>query len=363
MSPATGPTPAAAGPGPGGARPERLPDPVVPDPRAVPAKRWAILGTGWIAARFVEALQASTSQPVVAVGSRSLGRAAEFAAEHGIARAHGSYEELVADGDVDVVYIATGHLDHLAHATLAILAGKPVLVEKPMTPHPADTRALVELARERGVFAMEAVWTLALPRYSIVRQVLASGMLGEVVAVSANLGERLVDHHRAMDPVQGGGAMNDIGSYTIMFANEVLPGLRVVSAHGQRHPEHGSIGQFAAVLADERGRLATVSASMLADTPTTAYIAGTAATLSLPAPFYQPGPVVVRFHDGSELRAEGAALAHTQLFWEALEVARCLDAGLTESPLRPLDQTLATVALMAEARERMGDPVTRASAP
>lgn len=346
------------------AAPRALPAPIVPDPMAVPAKRWAILGTGWIAARFVEALQASTAQRVVAVGSRSLARAEEFARAHGIPNAYGSYEELVAS-DVDVVYVATGHLEHAAHATLALEAGRPVLVEKPMTPRASDTRALVELARARGLFAMEAVWTLALPRYSVVRQVLDQGLLGEIVEVHANLGERLVDHHRAMDPAQGGGAMNDIGLYTLMLANEVLPGLRVLAAHGTRRAVPGvegpgAIGQFHALLSDARDRQATVSASMLADTPTTAYIAGTEATLRLDAPFYQPGPVAVRFHDGEELRYDEPALAHTQLFWEALEVARCLDAGLTESPLRPLDRTLETVELMERARELMGDPLPAA---
>src|SRR5690606_36381131 len=144
-----------------------MPQPRVPDPLTGPVKRWAVLGTGWIAARFVEALQQHTNQRVVAVGSRSLARAEEFAAEHGSPEAYGSYEELVAS-DVDVVYVATGHLEHLAHATLALEAGKPVLVEKPMTPCLADTERLVALAREQGLFAMEAVWTLALPRYSVV---------------------------------------------------------------------------------------------------------------------------------------------------------------------------------------------------
>lgn len=344
-----------------------LPGPDVPDPMAVPARRWAILGTGWIAARFVESLQQHTAQRVVAVGSRSLRRAEEFAREHGIERAFGSYEELVA-ADVDVVYVATGHLDHLAHATLAIEAGRAVLVEKPMAPRLDDTRSLVALARARGVFAMEAVWTLALPRYSVVRRVLESGMLGDIVEAYANLGERLVDHRRAMDPAQGGGAMNDIGSYALMFANEAIRGLEVLAAHGERRRagdggEHGAVGAFHALLGDGSGRIATVSASMLADTPTTAFIAGTEATLRLDGPFYQPGPVVVRFHAGAsagrELRWDGEALGHTQLFWEALEVARCLDAGLTESPLRPLDRTLETVALMERARELMGDPLPR----
>lgn len=335
----------------------QLPSPQVPDPHNGPSLRWGILGSGWIANQFVEALRTSTNQRVVAVGSRSLTRAEEFAREHGIEQAWGSYDELVAS-DVDVVYVATGHLDHFGHATLALEAGKPVLVEKPMTPRLAETRALIELARSKGLFAMEAVWTLALPRFSVVRQVLEQGLLGEVVEVYANMGEHLVDHRRAMDPAQGGGAMNDLGTYPLMFVNEVLPGLRVLAANGQRHTTHGTVGQFHALLADEMGRLATVSASMLADTPSTAYIAGTEATLILESPFYHPGPVTVRFHDGRELHYDEPRLAHTQLFWEALEVARCIDAGLTESPLRTLDQSLASIALMERCRELMGDPLS-----
>lgn len=338
-----------------------MPSPNVPDPVQGPSLRWAILGSGWIASQFVRSLQDHTNQRVVAVGSRSLARAEEFAAEHGIDRAYGSYEELV-DADVDIVYVATGHLDHFAHASLALDAGRPVLVEKPMTPRAADTRALAELARAKGLFAMEAVWTVTLPRYSVIRQVLEERMLGEIVEVHANIGERLVDHHRAMDPQQGGGAMNDLGSYAFMFANEMLPGLRVLAAHGQRHAvpgvaAPGAIGQLHALLADAQDRLATVSASMRADTPTTAYVAGTEATMHLPAPFYRPGPVIVRFHDGEELVYDEEVRAHDQLFWEALEAARCIDAGLTESPLRPLARSIETIELVEQAREAMGDPL------
>ncbi|MFD4421624.1 Gfo/Idh/MocA family oxidoreductase [Agromyces sp. NPDC058484] len=253
--------------------------------------------------------------------------------------------------------MATGHLDHFAHAALALEAGRPVLVEKPMTPRLNEARALAALARAKGLFAIEAAWTLALSRYSVVRQVLKLGLLGEVVEAHANLGDRHPDDHRAMDPDQGGGAMNDLGFYTMMFANEAIPGLRVVAAHGRRHPGRGVIAQFDVLMPDDADRLATVGASMLATTPTPAYIAGTKATLLLEAPFYQPGPVVVRFHNGEELRYDEPALEHTQLFWEALEVARCIGAGLIESPLRPLDETLATIGLMERARELMDDPL------
>ena len=246
----------------------------LPEPRPVgdvPSLRWGILGTGWIAHQFVATVLARTGQRVVAVGSRSAERSREFAGEFGIEQAFGSYEELVG-AEVDVIYVATGHLDHLAHATLALEAGKPVLVEKPMTPRVADTEALVALARARGLFCMEAVWTLALPRYDVVRQILESGMLGDIQSVAADMGEYLVDHRRAMDPAQGGGAMNDLGTYPLMFVGWVLPSARVVGATGQRHPS-GSFGQFAAVLVDDEQRQAVVQASMVADTPTTAVIA------------------------------------------------------------------------------------------
>jgi predicted dehydrogenase len=331
----------------------------LPEPRPVgdvPSLRWGILGTGWIAHQFVATVLARTGQRVVAVGSRSGERSREFAGEFGIEQAFGSYEELV-DADVDVVYVATGHLDHLAHATLALEAGRPVLVEKPMTPRVADTEALVGLARSRGLFCMEAVWTLALPRYDVVRQILESGMLGEIQSVSADMGEYLVDHHRAMDPAQGGGAMNDLGTYPLMFVGWVLPSARVVGATGQRHRRSGSFGQFAALLVDDEHRQAVVHASMVADTPTTAVIAGSEATLVLDGPFYRPGPVEVRFRDGEVLRWEEDRVAHVGLYHEALEVARCIGAGLTESPIRTLDATLATVRLMERARDLMGDPV------
>lgn len=330
----------------------------LPEPRPVgevPSLRWGILGTGWIAHQFVATVLANTAQQVVAVGSRSVERSREFADEFGIEHAFGSYEELVA-ADVDVIYVATGHLDHIAHARLALEAGKPVLVEKPMTPKVADTEALIELARQRGVFCMEGVWSLALPRFDVVRQVLESGMLGEIRSVAADMGEYLVDHHRAMDPAQAGGAMNDLGTYPLMFVGWVLPSARVVGATGQRHAT-GAMGQFAAVLVDDESRQAVVHASMVADTPTTALIAGSEATLVLDGPFYHPGPVEVRFRDGEVLRWDEERVAHVGLFHEALEVARCIGSGLTESPVRPLDATLATVRLMERARDLMGDPL------
>ena len=333
---------------------DSLPQPRTTDPASVPALRWGVIGTGWIADQFVTTVTRNTSQRIVAVGSRSPERAREFAEGHGIEMACGSYEELVAQ-DVDVVYVATGHLDHASHARLALEAGRNVLVEKPMTPTVEATRELVELARDKGLFCMEAVWSLALPRFDVVRQVLAANLLGRIEAVTVDMGEYLVDHRRAMDPAQGGGAMNDLGIYPLMFADWVLPGVEVVAAAGPRHAT-GAVGQFMALLGDSEGRQANVFASMLTDTPSVAVIGGSEATLVLDGPFYRPGPVEVRFRDGRVLSWDEPRIHHEGLFHEAVEVARCIAAGHTESPLRPLNATIATVELMEQARALMNDP-------
>ena len=333
---------------------DSLPQPRTTDPAAVPSLRWGVIGTGWIADQFVTTVTRNTSQRVVAVGSRSLERALEFAEGHGIPTASSSYEDLVAE-DVDVIYVATGHLDHAAHARLALEAGRNVLVEKPMTPTVSATQELISLARHKRLFCMEALWSLALPRFDVVRQILQAGLLGRIEAVTVDMGEYLVDHHRAMDPSQGGGAMNDLGTYPLMFANWVLPEAEVVAAIGSRHAT-GAIGQFIALLEDQEGRQANTLTSMLTNTPSTGVIGGSEATLILDGPFYRPGPVEVRFRDGRVLAHDEPRSHHEGLFHEAVEVARCINDGLAESPIRPLEATLATVKLMEQARSLMDDP-------
>ena len=333
---------------------DSLPQPRTTDPAAVPSLRWGVIGTGWIADQFVTTVTRNTSQRVVAVGSRSLERALEFAEGHGIPTASDSYEDLVAE-DVDVIYVATGHLDHAVHARLALEAGRNVLVEKPMTPTVSATQELISLARHKGLFCMEALWSLALPRFDVVRQILQAGLLGRIEAVTVDMGEYLVDHHRAMDPSQGGGAMNDLGTYPLMFANWVLAEAQVVAAIGSRHAT-GAIGQFIALLEDQEGRQANTFTSMLTNTPSTGVIGGSEATLILDGPFYRPGPVEVRFRDGKVLTHDEPRIHHEGLFHEAVEVARCISDGLTESPIRPLEATLATVKLMEQARSLMNDP-------
>ena len=194
--------------------------------------RWGILGTGGIASTFVTDLRLSDSGVATAVGSRSQGSADRFADEFGIANRHAGYESLVADPDVDVVYVATPHPMHHDNAILALRAVKHVLVEKPFTMNAVEAREIVRVARENGRFAMEAMWTRFLPHVAVIRDWLARGVLGDIVTVTADHGQWFAEdpEFRLFAPELGGGALLDLGVYPVSFASMVLgtPG-RIVS--------------------------------------------------------------------------------------------------------------------------------------
>ena len=178
--------------------PASLPASRVPDSQDAPPLRWGIIGPGWIAERFTASVQRHTRQQIVAVGSRNPDRSAEFAARHGIERSHSSYEDLVADPGVDVVYVATPHNGHYPCARLALEAGKHALIEKPIGLNAAQAAEIAALATSQGVFCMEALWTFFLPKFDVIRQLLADGVLGQVRTVNADHGEHFTADHRIM---------------------------------------------------------------------------------------------------------------------------------------------------------------------
>lgn len=319
-----------------------------------PPLRWGILGTGWIAEQLVGSLRRHTRQVVQAVGSRTQDGADAAAARWGAPTAYGSYAALVADPDVDVVYVATPHNLHLPHALLAIAAGKHVLVEKPVGLSAAEARAIDAAAAAQGVFAMEAMWTLFLPKYDVIRQLLADGALGTVHSVTADIGERFGPDHRIMRADLAGGPMLDLGTYPLTLATWVLgSGLDLVGAAGTPAPTAVD-GQFAAVLRRGGDAVATVSATILDDTPTTAVIGGTAASLWVDRSFYRPGPFTLAPADGRQLRWQEERVDHDALHFEAAEVARRVAAGETGSPLRPFAETIATLEVMDAVRGELG---------
>ena len=335
-----------------------LPEPRDTDPRAAPVLRWAILAPGEIAGDFVSALHAHTDQAVVAVGSRSADRAAAFASAHGIERSYGSYEAAVADPSVDVVYGAAPHSEHARLALLAIEAGKHVLVEKPLALTADQGRRVADAARRARVFAMEAMWTRYLPQSDVLRRLLEAGDLGDVRLVTADFASGPVqgDGGRMLDPALGGGGLLDLGVYVVSFASSVLGTPDAVTVRGSLGPTGVDL-QASLILDHASGAQALLVAGLAARTPWTATVAGSAARVEVASPFWAAsGLRVVGAHGG--LLAEWAdpygRPGRQGLCYQAAALARYVAEGRTESPLHPLDEAVAVLATIDEARHALG---------
>lgn len=327
----------------------------VPDPAAAPPARWGVIGPGRIAGLFAGALARHTRQRVVAVGSRSQARAEAFASAHGIERAYGSYAALVGDPGVDAVYIASPHSEHAAHALLAIGAGKAVLVEKAFTRNAAEAEAVVSAARAAGVLVVEALWTRFLPQTDVIRRLLKDGVLGEVLTVLADFGVPFAPDpaHRLHDPGQAGGALLDLGVYAVSFASLVLGAPERVVAAGVTTAT-GVDEQVVIALAAGRAH-ATITTTLAVRTPQRATICGTAARLELGEHFYKPTDLTLIAADGTRsVRPRDPITGSDALCHEAAHLADLLRAGAKESPLLPLDETLAVMRTLDEIRRQIG---------
>ena len=336
-----------------------LPQSRIPDTRSAPPVRWGVVGTGWIAELFFEALHKHTRSRLAAVGSRTAEKAADFASRFGADRSYGSYAELVEDTQIDAVYVATPHSEHLDNALLAIAAGKPVLVEKAFTRNVGEAQLVVDAARDAGVPVMEAMWTRFLPHMDVVRQVLDEGLLGEVETLFADHGQWFAEdpEHRLFDPAKAGGAMLDLGVYPVSFANFALGAPSRMAALGSK-AFTGVDRQVSAVLGGFSKRTlaqALVSTTLAARTPTTAFIAGSEARLELTGDFYAPGVVTVTSRDGASVSTEEPTIkGHEGLSYEAAHFAQMIADGRTESGLMPLEDTLAVMETMDELRRQVG---------
>ena len=328
----------------------------VTDPRDAPPVRWGIIAPGGIAHKFAEAVHGFTAGDVVAwLPGRS--RAAEFASRHGIARSYGSYRELVADDEVEAVYVASPHSGHRDHALLALEAGKHVLVEKALARNAAEVEEIFAAARARRLFAMEAMWTRHLPHIGWVREQLAAGRIGEVVTVTADHGQSLdlPATHRLKDPALAGGAILDLGVYPVSFAVDLLGAPTDVSAVG-RLTETGVDGHVSLVLGYPGRTLALLDATLWTKTPTTAVVSGTEGSLEIEGDFYAAGRRVrLRAADRARTVVETFAMEGSNGFeYEVAEAARCIAAGHPESPRMTWDSSRAVMAVMDEARRQVG---------
>ena len=315
---------------------------------------WGILATGGIARLFTRDLVAHGHR-VAAVGSRSLDTARAFADEFGIPRAHGSYDDLMADPDVDVLYVATPHNHHARNAVAALSNGKHVLVEKPFTVTAAEARTVVEMARNEGLLAMEAMWTRFLPHMAFVRSVVANGHLGNIRSLHADHTQRLPadPRHRLNDPHLAGGALLDLGVYPLSFAHDILGAPVEVTARATLK-DTGVDASVATILRHANDTVSTSFTSMETRGRNNAVVLGTDGRIDIDPVWYAPAAVTVRdvkdeVTDRFEHQVTGRGMQY-----QAAEVERLLAAGETVSPLMGPEHSVAVMATMDEIRAAIG---------
>jgi predicted dehydrogenase len=316
--------------------------------------RWGILATGGIATFFVEDLRLLPDAEVVAVGSRSREAAEAFAARHGIPRAYGSWAELAADPDVDVVYVATPHVGHYPATQVCLAAGKAVLCEKPFTLDRATSAELIDSARKQDVFLMEAMWTRCNPSVLRAQQLIADGAIGEVTTVQADFGVAgpFPPEHRMRAKALGGGALLDLGVYPVTIAHIFLGAPDHVTAWA-RLSDEGVDENTGIVFGYDSGAVAALTCGIVGATPGNAAITGTAGRIELGPPAFVPsGFTLTRL--GAEPEAVSMPMPGRGYQYEAAEVHRCLRAGELESPLVPHASTLEIMGLLDDVRAQIG---------
>ncbi|MGW4649513.1 Gfo/Idh/MocA family protein [Kitasatospora sp. NPDC004289] len=317
--------------------------------------RWGILATGGIAAAFTEDLAAVEGAVAHAVASRTEAAAREFAGRYGIPRAYGSWRELAADPEVDVVYVATPHSAHHEATALLLEAGKAVLCEKPFTLNSGQSAELIATARKRELFLMEAMWTYLNPAVRRLVELVADGAIGEVRSVQAefSFAGPTDPGHRLWDPALGGGALLDLGVYPVSFAQLLLGEPESVQARASLS-DRGVDANTAVLLGHPGGATALLHCSLVAQSGQRAAVHGTGGWIELERDFFHAAGFTLHREGRDPEPYRAAPSAGHGYGPEAAEVVRCLRAGLTESPYVPLDSTLAVMRTLDAVRERIG---------
>ena len=260
---------------------------------------WGILGPGGIARAFAKDIQLLDGHTVAAVGSRTLGNAQDFAKTFG-GIAYGSYQELVEDPLIDAIYVATPHPWHKENVIAALNAGKPVLCEKPFAVNAREAQEMVDAAQVNNLALMEAMWSRFLPHYAQVREIIASGVLGKILTVHADHGQRLADQNipRLVEPSLAGGALLDLGIYPVSFAHMILGNPSKITASGVL-TDKGVDEQTSMIFDYADGAQAVLNTTMMEQTPCRAVVAGVNGWLEIDRVFYTPTSMRVNFFDGS----------------------------------------------------------------
>jgi predicted dehydrogenase len=316
--------------------------------------RWGILATGGIAHAFARDLR-TAGLDVAAVGSRRRDAADAFAGEFEIPRAHDSYQALVEDAGVDIVYVATPHPSHAENAILALEHGKHVIVEKPFTLTGAEADRVRDAARSAGLLAMEAMWTRYLPHMHRVRELVRTGAVGDVRTVFADHTQKISSDpaHRLNALELGGGALLDLGIYPISFAWDILGAPTTISAQA-RLSETGADTEVATIFTHASGAVSTTTTSSRAAGPNTAHIVGDQARIDIDRVFYSPTTFRLTRPDGEVAEVFESRVDGRGMQFQALAAERFVAEGRTDSDILPLDETVAIMHALDAIRVQIG---------
>ena len=315
--------------------------------------KWGILGPGGIARAFAKDLQLLEGHEVAAVGSRTLSNAQEFAKTFG-GTAYGSYEELVADPTVDAIYVATPHPSHKENVITALNAGKPVLCEKPFAVNANEAREMVAAAEKNGVALMEAMWARFLPHYADVREIIASGVLGQILTVQADHGQRLADRNipRLVEPSLAGGALLDLGIYPVSFAHMILGNPEKITASAVL-TDKGVDAQTSMIFDYADGAQAILTTTMIEQTPCRAVVAGVNGWLEIDRTFYNPTSMRVVLFDGSVTQYPHTYTGHG-LREQAEAFKKLVQSGKTQSEILTWKDTVDIMGTLDAVRSQIG---------
>lgn len=315
--------------------------------------RWGILGTGWIAHQQTTDLLGN-GFIVAAVGSRTQASADAFAAEFGIPAAHGSYEALVADPTVDAIYVSTPHPMHAANAMLALNAGKHVLVEKVFTMTAAEARAVVELAAQKNLVVLEAMWTRFLPHMLRIREIIAEGTIGEVRTVLADHTQSLPTDpaHRINAPELGGGALLDLGIYPVSFAHDVFGVPTSIQANASRTAT-GVDRQTAIILGYPDGQQAVLHTALDTLGPNRAAVIGTKGRIEVESVWYTPTSFTVYDNSGQIVERFDQPVPNRGMQYQAAELERLVNAGLLEGEVLSATESVQIMETLDEVRRQI----------
>ena len=313
---------------------------------------WAVVGTGGISRTTAGDLHLTENLDLVAVASRTIENASEFAAEFEVPRAYGDLYALLDDADVDVVYIGTPIGTHASIAQEALLAGKHVLVEKAFTTTAAEARALAALAAEQGRFLMEAMWMRFNPAIELVLDEVADGAVGDVLSVQAGFGIPFPKTWNIWRPELGGGALLDMGVYPLTLAHLVLGAPDTLEATGEIRADGLDI-TASTLLGYGDGRFAHALTSLAGPVNPVAAIGGTEGIIAFDAPFFATDTFNVVLWPDMESRTETVELEGAGYVPMFRAVCEAIEDGLLEHPLRPLRDTIDVLKTMDEVRRQL----------